>query len=266
MGLFFAFSFLYYLVRMQMKYGEIDERFKMAIIGTIVYFNIASSLMNSKLKNLWSAIIKSKKLAKEMKKLLTIFPNGVIIHSGYDSNIIQTVFSNRQFKSQILGLQKEISLFDSIEIRFKEKESFDENSISMSLKKLLINHQNKVSGHEIVHQDKVKILCHPFKRSNRLLIEEDQNDDEKVERIFNIKSMKVEWEDKPWFMHVFVDTTDFVKLEEANNSIKWQKIMFTSASHEFRTPLNAITNSFGLIDGCVEDIIKESNNLWRSCK
>ena len=44
-------------------------------------------------------------------------------------------------------------------------------------------------------------------------------------------------------MHVLIDTTNIIKLEEANNSIKCQKIMFTSTSHEFRTPLNAIVNS-----------------------
>jgi len=44
-------------------------------------------------------------------------------------------------------------------------------------------------------------------------------------------------------MHVFIDTSAFIKLEEANNNIKCQKIMFASVSHEFRTPLNSIINS-----------------------
>jgi signal transduction histidine kinase len=49
-------------------------------------------------------------------------------------------------------------------------------------------------------------------------------------------------------MHVFIDTTGIIKLEEAKSNIKLQKIMFASASHEFRTPLNAIMNSFKLIE------------------
>jgi len=74
-----------------------------------------------------------------------------------------------------------------------------------------------------------------------------QSDDSFVERIFNIKSINVHWDGQPSFMHVFIDTTDILKLEEAKNNIKCQKIMFASASHEFRTPLNAITNSFTFI-------------------
>lgn len=48
-------------------------------------------------------------------------------------------------------------------------------------------------------------------------------------------------------MHVFIDTTDIIKLQEANNNIKLQRIMFASSSHEFRTPLNAIINSYDFI-------------------
>jgi len=56
-------------------------------------------------------------------------------------------------------------------------------------------------------------------------------------------------------MHVFIDNTSVIRLEEiknqikldeANNNLRLQKIMFASASHEFRTPLNAIINSFGI--------------------
>jgi signal transduction histidine kinase len=74
-----------------------------------------------------------------------------------------------------------------------------------------------------------------------------QSDDSFVERIFNIKSIHVLWEGQPSFMHVFIDTTDILKLEEATNNIKCQKIMFASVSHEFRTPLNAISNSYSFI-------------------
>jgi signal transduction histidine kinase len=47
-------------------------------------------------------------------------------------------------------------------------------------------------------------------------------------------------------MHVFFVNNDILRLEEANNNIKLQKIMFASVSHEFRTPLNAIIHSYHL--------------------
>lgn len=75
-------------------------------------------------------------------------------------------------------------------------------------------------------------------------------------RYYNIKSLKVQWNCKPSTMHVFIDTTDILKLEEANNSIKHQKIMFSSASHEFRTPLNAILNACDIVKQCFHQIVK----------
>ena len=65
---------------------------------------------------------------------------------------------------------------------------------------------------------------------------------------FLLKTLKINWEgNKNSFMHVLINTTSIVKLEEAKNDIRCQKIMFTSASHEFRTPLNAILNSLNFI-------------------
>jgi len=57
-------------------------------------------------------------------------------------------------------------------------------------------------------------------------------------------------------MHVFIDITDIQKLEEANNNIRCQKIMFASVSHEFRTPLNAIMHSYSFIDDQLQSIKK----------
>jgi two-component system, cell cycle sensor histidine kinase PleC len=56
-------------------------------------------------------------------------------------------------------------------------------------------------------------------------------------------------------MHVFIDTTGVVNLEKAKTNIKYQKIMFASVSHEFRTPLNAIMNSFQFIEDQFNQIL-----------
>ena len=65
---------------------------------------------------------------------------------------------------------------------------------------------------------------------------------------FLLKTLKINWEgNNNSFMHVLIDTTSVIELEKAKNNIKWQKIMFASASHEFRTPLNAILNSLDFV-------------------
>jgi two-component system, sensor histidine kinase and response regulator len=62
-------------------------------------------------------------------------------------------------------------------------------------------------------------------------------------------------------MHVFIDTTNIVKLEEAKSNIKCQKIMFASASHEFRTPLNAIMHSFRFIGHQFDSFLKSVRQI-----
>ena len=65
---------------------------------------------------------------------------------------------------------------------------------------------------------------------------------------FMLKTLKINWEgNHNSFMHVLIDTTNVIELEKAKNNIKCQKIMFASASHEFRTPLNAILNSLKFV-------------------
>ena len=50
------------------------------------------------------------------------------------------------------------------------------------------------------------------------------------------------------YMHVFVNTTSIKKYEKEKATNKWLHIMFSSISHEFRTPLNAFINAVELID------------------
>mmetsp|Transcript_38952 Transcript_38952/g.38563 ORF Transcript_38952/g.38563 Transcript_38952/m.38563 type:complete len:156 (+) Transcript_38952:74-541(+) len=94
------------------------------------------------------------------------------------------------------------------------------------------------------------------------MLDENFDEENHFRRNFEIKSLKMEWKGKPSIMHVFIDTTDIINLEKAKNRIKMQRVMFASASHEFRTPLNAIMNSFNFIGmsfGHLESFIE--NNI-----
>ena len=43
--------------------------------------------------------------------------------------------------------------------------------------------------------------------------------EEPEEQVHNVKTVKVEWEGRKSFMHVFTDITEIVKLGEAQNNI-----------------------------------------------
>lgn len=103
-----------------------------------------------------------------------------------------------------------------------------------------------------------KVSSSPTFASILIRLIDDKVNEEEVEQSFNIKTLKIGWEgNKNSFMHVFIDTTDILKLEEAKNNIRCQKIMFASASHEFRTPLNAIVNSLSFINDYDQAIKRE---------
>jgi signal transduction histidine kinase len=79
---------------------------------------------------------------------------------------------------------------------------------------------------------------------------------------FTVKTIKVDWEEsEKSFMHVFIDTTSIRKLEEQRAKNKCQQLMFSSISHEFRTPINAFSNSINLIDLTLEKVNMQVNKL-----
>ena len=77
----------------------------------------------------------------------------------------------------------------------------------------------------------------------------------KVESVYNVKSVGVAWENnKLSFMHVFVDMTNVQNLEKIKATNKCQQLMFSSVSHEFRTPLNAFVNSTQIVEYAFDNI------------
>ena len=49
-------------------------------------------------------------------------------------------------------------------------------------------------------------------------------------------------------MHVFINTTHIKKFEKERSLNKCLQLMFSSVSHEFRTPLNAFSNALNLLE------------------
>ena len=86
---------------------------------------------------------------------------------------------------------------------------------------------------------------------------------------FKVKTTKVIWNNnKESFMHVFIDTTGIRKLEEVKIKSNLQQRLFASASHEFRTPLNAFSNALNLLcisfknlKGTLQRFIEEDSKL-----
>ena len=68
-------------------------------------------------------------------------------------------------------------------------------------------------------------------------------------RFFNVKTLCVKWDNNEnSFIHVFINTTAVKRFEMEKSRNEVLQLMFSSVSHEFRTPINAFSNSMQLIE------------------
>eukprot|EP00344_Euplotes_crassus_P000613 CAMPEP_0197017426 /NCGR_PEP_ID=MMETSP1380-20130617/79532_1 /TAXON_ID=5936 /ORGANISM="Euplotes crassus, Strain CT5" /LENGTH=386 /DNA_ID=CAMNT_0042444521 /DNA_START=673 /DNA_END=1834 /DNA_ORIENTATION=+ len=143
-----------------------------------------------------------------------------------------------------MKIRKNLEELEDINISVidNSKEARARKSIPKELSSFLKEQQEFLKEKESMSEKDIKVDSNSSKRN--MVVEGVEESDS--DRIYNVKTLTVEWEGIKSYMHVFIDNTDIIKLEEAKNNIKCQKIMFTSASHEFRTPLNSITNSFDI--------------------
>ena len=197
-----------------------------------------------------------------MRRFLELFPESVIIRSIDYVTKIAHYYANEKFDNSIVDLkdliinhehQKIIDTLQSIKVTIN---SFDDMSSSNSEVFININDFLRQREEEVKGDQIMTSTCKIFNS------EESKNNDFHDEidyKVLTVKSLKVNWENNPdSYLHVLIDNTDIHKLEKAKNNNRCQKIMFTSASHEFRTPLNAIMNSFELIKMIV---LNEESNL-----
>ena len=142
----------------------------------------------------------------------------------------------------------------------------EENAISLD--EFLYQQEHKF---EFDHSDFVENMVKVKEIINKVreeFVRNIENNKEIIETFFNVKTIKVNWENnEESFMHVFVNTTQVKKLEEERLNREYQHMMFASLSHELRTPLNAFSNSLYLIKFTFDEIkshIDKSNELENS--
>ena len=195
--------------------------------------------------------MQNQKLTRQIKNILQIFPNGVIIHSHKNNDDKKIHFSNKEFQQRIGDIKSDIENLKNVKVSYSIAVQDELRRVNNNLFSFLKSQEMKLRLNQTTTSKNVTFK--PFQFTNQ-----GTNETEEVSsKVFSIKSIKVDWEgNQDSFMHVFIDTTDIIALEKANDNIKLQKIMFASASHEFRTPLNAILNSFRILETSNEDILK----------
>ena len=188
------------------------------------------------MKTLYKLIRENNKLIFEMKRLLQVFPESVIIRADDVTNTKKKkYFANHQFSENICDIQKEINKINSIQciIRPDTVRKSHAKTINISLQNLLKQQEGKIKDRSKIENTNIQMKLIDTDNSTSVNFESEKSD-ESFTKYFTVKTLKVSWEGNTnAFLHVFVDVTDIRKLEKATNNIKCQKIMFTSVSHEF---------------------------------
>lgn len=185
-----------------------------------LFFTICAYKLNAKFHEMVKNMYEKDKQAFEIKRLLEFFPHGVIIQADADKSTKRIEFMNQEFKEQIQNIRYRVEELKNIEISFDSggKEDDTEGSHE-NLHDYLIQLQEKLRDEPLIEEHRITIKCKGGDAPEHLLIEPDE-EEKRVNKMFNVKSMQVDWEGTTSYMHVFIDTTDIANLEKAQNNIK----------------------------------------------
>jgi len=196
----------------------------------------------------------------EMHKFLEIFPESVIINSEVGVNHEKKVYANDKFNKEIADIRKTVDCMSNIRVSYTDNESnkLVKRDVQTSLWRFFKKREGELEDRHVIEATvKIENADEDQKMERSQALEQNSSS-----RIYLVKTSKVSWDDNPnSFMHVFVEITDMLNLKQANKNIDDQKVMFASTSHEFRTPLNAILNSFDLIKFILEKSRSEDKDV-----
>ncbi|CAI2386737.1 unnamed protein product [Moneuplotes crassus] len=262
----YAMAMIYFGYGVWVTYGLTSSDIILCIMLCVFWFTISCYFLSLKTKNLYSEILRNKKLIEEMRKILQILPLGVVI---WPSKAGEQHFVNHEFSNKFTEIDKSLEELAAIDLELVDHNNkVIKQEFRNDLSKFLKAQQRLVKNKHCIVEQNAEVKCY-LKEAD---IMAEGNEDSLDNKICNIKTLAIDWEGVQSYMHVFIDNTSVIKLEEiknqlkldeANNSLKMQKIMFASASHEFRTPLNAIINSFDIAMNSfitVNNIFKPSYN------
>lgn len=185
-------------------------------------FFIGTKILYGQFSLLYQTIYENEQLVKEMKKLLEIFPEGVLITKEHNFSNDQ-FWTNQHFEKSICDIKQNVEHLKMLKIDLNKATNYNIKNNSLeepsNLYDLIQLQQSKLDKNEDSEIQNLVIECvnqNANKRRNG-----KSNGSKWTSKRFSIKTQRINWEGvKNAFMHVFIDMTDIVKLEEANNDVR----------------------------------------------
>ena len=206
----------------------------------------------------------NQELIKIIKKILLIFPEAILIQTvdkntgklvvqlvndtaakeiiKYQSPCGQPIDDNRlEFNFKIINNNKSIN----------KNIDQDQQDLTTTLSNLLENHVEKIQGNRTETMSSIELWT-----------DKCEEESENTRVYYNVKTVKLKWgTNKYSYIHVFVNTTAVKQIEVEKTKNDWLQLMFSSISHEFRTPLNAFSNSVLLLESNYEQLLHKIDRL-----
>ena len=266
---FWGVTFIYIILMTQL-YSDVTSTFYFSFAFASIMFPLSWFFISEKVKELFIFMKTNEDLIHTVRTILQLFPEGVIIRS-IDPVTRQTIsrFANDVAWKIILNEAEEEETGKTIVKVIKTEENEQNSPVNRvaSLDEFLCHQELHIMERgDFKHYIKAMIEINRSSHNREEIFGKDDETFEESSNYFNVKSIKVMWENnKESFMHAFINTTQIRKLEEERAKSKWHHLILASVSHEFRTPINAFVNALNLIDFLIKEMI--TNLLpWKTCK
>lgn len=256
--IFFSVKASYVVLTLLINHS-VNSFFVVANLLSMVIFPVVWIVVSKIVRNFLELIQENKELIASIKYILQVLPHGIIIQCK-DKNIQKHIvkFTNDIAKEKIFtGIDPVDKDLESLDLEFKVvdselediKKEIDAQLGSLSLNELLEIHQRN-SENVNVFSSVVDAAPLP-------------NQDNHENTRYWIKTIKLKWVGQSdAYLHVFHDITCLKQYEKEKAINKCLHIMFSSVSHEFRTPLNAFSNAISLLESNIKWITESVMPLW----
>ena len=243
---------LYNFVMLHITYEYISTYFYCGYAIIVILLPLIWMVIARLLLGFIMMIHNNRDLIETIKKILEVFPEGIIIQSfDKDSQSLVVKFTNNTAAKEIINYEDHYGKpidYEQLSFVVKSTDNIAESNLlnqeNSNIKELSLSDllQSQIEN-TILNETEVV-------NSVELLNKQKSNSDESSDsKFYSIKTLCVKLKNnKNSYIHVFNNTTTLKKFEQEKARNECIHLMLSSISHEFRTPINAFSNSVLLLE------------------
>ena len=260
---------IYNFIQVHLTYSNISEFFYPAYILTSIVLPLVAMVIARILLGFILVIHNNQELISTIKRIIEAFPEWIIIQSiDPDSNKLILQFANETATKDIISYDNPWGKsIDNEKLNFIIKTT-DNVRWTNCLCKSSELESYTLSDFLILHTYSWQINKKEVWSAVEAYNKEWYEDDSSKNKFYNVKTLWTKWENNSnSFIHVFINTTTVKHFEMEKSRNEVMQLMFSSVSHEFRTPINAFTNSISFIESNYQFFLnKLSENKYLKIK